>query len=209
MDMDTAMRTIMMIFCLTMIPGIAFCQERSVLEILDGSGEAIGRGTVVEKSASTDGNGSLGLAITAAHVLDGEPERFGVRFSNGRRAKYCVRLATDAEADIALIQVWVPVEIEAVPVAELQADQDGVWMLGRDGAIRSIRFSISNGAFCFFDSTCCGGESGTGIFQDGKLTGVLSGGWFWLEDGGAIGTTWPLRASRGTRIANLIKENRK
>lgn len=180
-----------------------------MFSILD-NGNPIGRGTVVEAPAG----GAVGLGITAWHVLSrdvdgsgpieaasddaGDVQPFGVRFANGRQAKGCWCVRRDKSRDLALIQIWVPGDVPAVPVGWPDELGDGAAMVGRSGVVVALPSpSLVQSGCVFFDGRLVPGDSGGGVFMGGKLVGVVSGGWFWLESEPGMGqVTWPVRAGR-------------
>jgi len=68
---------------------------------------------------------------------------------------------------------------------------------------QDYQFSLRQNHYDYYDYSPEQGESGGGIFIDGKLVGVVSGGWFWRDD--EPRKTWPLRSGRIDAILEGLK----
>jgi hypothetical protein len=178
-------------------------QEQSIVEVLEANGHACGRAVIVR-----DLGGGLALAITANHVAEvfSDSNPFRVRYRDGRVGKDCSVIQALPDRDIAILKVWKP---EGVPAVEM-SDEIGVetYTFDRGWFRQSFPLSIRQRSFDYYDFCPQPGESGGGVFSDGRLVGVVAGGWFWLErkDIDEPAKTWPLRAGRLSGIQELLSD---
>lgn len=146
------------------------------------------------------------LVATAEHVIeaDGTYHLPLVRFSDKREAKATAIVKRWPERDLAIIKLSVPDGIPATPL--VGADEpDSVWSFDFQGRKREYRnLRIQNKGSLYFDYTPRMGESGGPVFTpDGALVGIVSGGFFWLED--RPQHTWPLRVGRADVLREFLK----
>lgn len=207
-----------------------FAQPQSVFMLNGPHGQ--GSAVLVHKCtdrADKAGN-CVSLAATAMHVLKAQdgvtlvpgPVYTGV-FQNGmvsHRINYAIG---DDAIDLALVWLQSP---ESVPVAELADTEkllpivddkfeskpgDGLiasfWGYGT-GKLRETkgRTSFRHGGRVQSDSILFSGQSGGGMFVDGKLVGIISGGMQWHANEGKPTVTWPARCADASRIKPLIIE---
>jgi S1-C subfamily serine protease len=172
-------------------------QDKSVIEILSESDHPMGRGTVVEIS------GELAYAITAYHVVFDNPaltaSNFKIRDREGTIKKGAKVLKGQKDIDLALIQIPTTDALTSVEIGEIGQETDAA-VYDIDWTLRRPRLSLTQQKFYYFDFSPVQGESGGPVFVDGKLVGVVSGGWFWIEKD-VFETvnkrqTWPLRAPK-------------
>lgn len=192
------MQTIRMILSLSimLISSFCFSQEKSVIEILSDQDHPMGRATVVEK------DGEAAYAITAYHVVYNNPalttSNFKIRDRDGVIKKGATVLKGQKDIDLALIKIPVTDFIEPVELGEVDETDIVVYNINWD--VHKPRLSLTQKQFYYFDFSPSQGESGGPVFSDGKLVGVVSGGWFWIErdvfDTINRRQTWPLRAPK-------------
>jgi hypothetical protein len=176
------------------MPFLCFSQEKSVVEILSQQGELpMGRATIVSKD---------GKAITANHVLNNNPQlntvNFKIKDRDGVVRSGARFIKGDIERDIALIQINTWENMEFVEVGKIEEEE--IVLFDIEWKKHNLKLSLEQSKHYYFDFIATSGESGGGVFSNGKLVGIVSGGHFWLEQD-IIGViqkrrTWPLRVSR-------------
>jgi len=188
------------IVCLACFFSYSFGQDASIVSVSCNLGT--GRGCVVEKVLQPDGS-YLGKVLTAAHVVEpmqviynGKtafvvPE-FTIKFSNGKTSKALsvVELRKAGEGDTALIACVVPADIDAVEYGDITEGETVVWHLQGGNVEAPIRVVEGKSLYC--DLLLQPGDSGGPVSKDGKVVGVVSGGWFWIK--GSKSSTWPAKA---------------
>jgi hypothetical protein len=177
------------------MPFLCFSQEKSVVEILSQQGELpMGRATIVSKD---------GKAITANHVLIDNSQlnlgNFKIKDRDGAVRSGARFIKGDIERDIALIQITSWEGMEFVEVGKLE-EKDEVVLFDIEWKKHNLKLSLEQSKHYYFDFIATSGESGSGVFSNGKLVGIVSGGWFWIEQD-IIGViqkrrTYPLRVGR-------------
>jgi hypothetical protein len=194
------------IILLLLLSANSFAQDAvALLRNPDGSS---GSCVLLERVRKTDdGNGWVGLAVTAAHVIKGVPT-FQVVYGK-RSGSGCVSVLVDEEADLAIVRVWAPDDVEPVEIhiGDIEGEVEVVgYPLGERGRTEG-RFLRRLGKNIFADSVVMPGYSGGGAFFRGKLVGCVSGGWMWMkEDGKSV--TWPTRAGSYIEIKRMLEEAR-
>ena len=196
--------------------------HQAIVEISSAGG--IGTGVVIEIDKDKRiKNGHEGYVLTAWHVVqdDNGEGQIKVSYKNGVRAKKCRIVQADEHKDIALLWVWVPDEIPAVPLATdaieagdtlefagLGGGTDLCGVIRHFSAVASTPSSLEK---IFADVPLLPGDSGGPVFNgDHQVVGIISGGWFWFnsglmsESGSSIRTTWPARASNIGPIQTLM-----
>lgn len=162
-----------------------------------------GHGTVFRKHEELEKYDIVDI-ITAAHVISDFIDK-DITICIDEKNKIIQRieavLLKDNATDIAIIRVKVP---KNMPIAELYLGEvqkeDLLTILIRKSDPSKpqekveYRFSVNTDKHIFADGPCYPGDSGSGVFKDGKLIGVLSGGWLWLKDSDKKNYTWPMRA---------------
>jgi hypothetical protein len=171
-------------------------QERAVVEILSLQGELpMGRATVISGD---------GWAVTASHVVLNNPQlntsNFKVRDRDGVVRGGGRLINAKQDIDVALIQLTPWEGMETVEVGELEGEGE-VLLFDIEWKRHSPQLSLEQSRHLYFDFKPCSGESGGPVFFNGKLVGVVSGGWFWLERQSIVDVlqrrqTWPLRAPK-------------
>lgn len=200
--------------------------HESIVQVeLDG---ASGTGVIVRVDRDKPvSDGFQGWCLTAWHVIsdDSESRRIRVRYRNGRSAKNCMVLATDEDNDVALLWVWVPASVAAVPLAESPAAPgEAIEIAGLGGGsgleccLRHFHAKAAvttNDNKIFADVALLPGDSGGPVFNDrAQLVGIVSGGWFWWDggvvngNGTEIRATWPARTSNLKSVKDLIGKAR-
>jgi S1-C subfamily serine protease len=143
-------------------------------------------------------DGYEGYVLTAYHVVN-ESAQSGARdiqivFPNGRVAKDCKVVASDIKHDISLIWAWIPQDVAAIEVSpRAAAYSDELIFHGLGGGIdvtdsekvRHIPGTASaptKNTNIYSDVVLIPGDSGGPVTLNGKLVGVISGGWFWYKE---------------------------
>lgn len=162
---------------------------------LDPLTTASARGVVVGRT----------VVVTAKHVIKGGRDDASSRipmihFSNDRKVKATAIIREWDDRDLAIVRVDVPADIEPVAVAAELGEKHHYWNLEK--ARVDLRHSISQKRTHVFDAKPRPGESGGPVLSDGKLVGVVEGGWFWLEE---KPYTWPLRIARADVVVEYLK----
>lgn len=186
----------------------ALAQSDSVAKVLIPGGGS-GSCTVVKKIKPLE-NGWLGIAATAWHVAynreTGAPERMlRVFYKNGQSCSGVYPISADKGTDTAIICTWIPDEVEEVPLWDggppemvtLHGYPYGE--VGSTGGKYLRTFQNQH----YADILVAPGYSGGGAFADGKLFGVISGGWFWEQHEGKT-ITWPTRSGAAGMIREMI-----
>lgn len=193
-----------------------------VVQVVCNGGTGTGVIIALDESQTIE-NGKLGYCLTAYHVVadDKGQNRVSVVYRNGRKAKDCRVVAYNEQADVALIHVWVPAELEPAKLANSAISRgDLLEFAGLGGGselncclrhFHATASAPSSDQKIFADATLLAGDSGGPVFnRDREVVGVISGGWFWY-DGGVrnaaeqkVGTTWPARASNLGPIQELM-----
>lgn len=190
------------------------------------SGDGVGTGVVIsiDKNKKIK-NGYQGYCLTAWHVVENDEGKgnIAIVFRNGAKAKDCQVVAHDEQADLAVVWVWVPEEIQPAKVATSRIKGgDGLEFAGLGGGSElncclrhfSATASLpSSSQKIFADVALLPGDSGGPVFNDSnEVVGVISGGWFWWDggvrnrDGASVSATWPARAANLGPIRTLMAE---
>jgi len=191
------MRSIIAFFVLC---SLATAQESAIVEFVTGGDfKPYGRGVLVQKDAEKheSGSGSMGIVLTAYHVVDDLATKSPaplVRYSNGKRTKGVYVLKSWPENDVALVKVWAPDGIEPVDVTDQHDAEENIWTVNKEWNRKEriglrIRSKVTN----FFDHSPRHGESGGPIFQGKRVLSIVSGGFVLNEEEKTI---WPMQAGR-------------
>lgn len=183
-------------------------QSESVAKVLIPDGSS-GSCVVIQKIKQSEG-GWLGIAATAWHVVvnhkTGVPyEGLKTEYKNGRTAS-CYAILFDKESDTAIICVWIPDEIPVVEMADPTNDVTlHGYPFGQIGELRG-KYLRTFGDSHFCDILVAPGFSGGGVFNsDQKLCGIISGGWFWIQNTDSGKTaTWPTRSGTIANIREML-----
>lgn len=191
------------------------------------SDNGFGTGVIVKIDRDKPiGDGFEGWCLTAWHVVSGDNGRrqVKVKYQDGSRARKCKIIAHDTENDVALLWVWVPDTVSAVTIADAPAklgeDVEFAGLGGNSKLNCCIRHFIAktsvstNPKQLFADAPLLPGDSGGPVFNsDNQLTGIISGGWFWLnadvdsDTDKSLRITWPARAGNLGAIQKLLDHN--
>lgn len=180
--------------------------QSSVARLTNPDGSS-GSCVFIERTKDID-DGWIGMAVTAAHVVEGIP-RFSVKYDTGRSCSGCFVLVVDEEADLAIIRVWAPDDVEPAKLhdGDVDGDVDIVgYPFGKRGRTEG-RFLRLLGKNTFSDAVVMPGYSGGWAFFKGRLIGCISGGWMWMREGKQQ-VTWPTRAGSHVEIKRLLEEAR-
>ena len=192
------------VFIVFLCCGVASSQELQTVKILakakpvpagckPADDIVCGQGVVVYV-----GEKQIGVALTARHVLindshDVDTNDFVIKYSDGRKSIHCRQIHEDAASDIAAFACWVPATVQPISVGDSETFESP-FFVGQNGKRTAVSVSLLQSKQLFCDGFVRKGDSGSGLFDDGKLVGIVSGGWFWLERDNK--TTWPLRFGR-------------
>jgi hypothetical protein len=188
----------------------AFSQECALIEIMYNDSQPLGRATLVEIK------GNKGYAVTAYHVVKENPQlnssNFKIRYRHDKVVLSGARVI-DSKAiknlDIALIEV--PLSPTCVPVEVGDISEEDIFLYDINWEVKKPRLSLVQSTHYYFDFTPYQGESGGPVFANGKLVGIVSGGWFWTEqdifDTVQRRKTWPLRTPKITKDFLIIPDN--
>lgn len=198
--------------------------HNSIVQITSGDGVGTGVVISIDKDKRIK-HGHQGYCLTAWHVVqnDDNEGKITVDYRNGQRAKDCQVVAHDEAADLAIVWVWVPDEIQPAKIAKSQIKGgDGLEFAGLGGGselsccLRHFSGTASlpsSSQKIFADVPLLPGDSGGPVFNErNELVGVISGGWFWWdggvrsEDGNRINATWPARAANLSPIRTLMAD---
>jgi S1-C subfamily serine protease len=188
------------------------------------SGQGTGTGVIVKVDRDKPvSNGFEGWCLTAWHVVsdDNGQREIKIEFQNGKRARRCRVIRHDEQYDLALLWVWVPEGIEAVAIAdapvELGHSIEFAGLGGNSDLKCCIRHFLATASVStnpnqlFADAPLLAGDSGGPVFNDQQeLTGIISGGWFWLaartnpDSNDSMRVTWPARAGNLGAIQKLL-----
>lgn len=170
------------LWLLLMAPAIA---QTVAVKVTVGDYTYEGRGVVVAPT----------LVATADHVIEVDEKYYIPEIWFGeKRVKATEIVKRWPDRDLAIVRVSVPDGTPVVPISD--DEPDTAWSINFDGEKRTFRRCniVYRNSF-YFDYIPRNGESGGPVFtEDKKLIGVVSGGWFRLEDKPAF--TWPLRVGR-------------
>ncbi|MEM7312532.1 MAG: serine protease [Planctomycetota bacterium] len=198
-------------------------------------GPETGTGVVIMVDEdSPEGDGHLGFVATAAHVVesakkkptDGDSSRNEIRvyFANEERdvSRNCSIVRRDREEDVAIVWAWIPKGIRPVRLTNRSARSgDRLEFVGLGGktsiadGLRHFHAQASaptNDKLVYADQALLPGDSGGPVFDaNHRLTGIISGGWFWWSHdrmkttyNEPLRATWPARASNILPLARLI-----
>lgn len=159
--------------------------SKSVVKIV-GTDGVEGSGTVVRRLKADCGNPNyyIGLILTAAHCVTGEGVLFEVEFYNKLKTKNnrCVQdnnILFAPDNDLAVIRALIPCDVPVVEMADSVPNcGDSVMMSGYGaGKVRHWHGlyggkKLGSGGHIIF-SWAIQGDSGGGVFHDGKLIGVI------------------------------------
>lgn len=203
------MRTLIFFLSLCM-PCMA--QKSSVAKVHVSGG--IASCVIIEKERRVK-DGFVGYALTSYHVVcKGDPnsssgiaKSFFVEHIDGTISKDCSVAAIDSEADLAMIKIWMPESSEPAKISEnissgpIETHGFGYGKYGVDKGSFLKTFSW----WSFFDASCQPGDSGGGVFQNGELVGVISGGWErHATPGGSLPEYWPVKSTSADSIRSFI-----
>jgi hypothetical protein len=198
--------------------------HNAIVSVHSGNGSGTGVVIKVDKEKPIR-NGFEGWCLTASHVVsdDDDKREIKVEYQNGKRAKRCKVIRYDAQHDLALLWVWVPAGTEAVDVAETPVELGHTIEFAGLGGNSDLKCCIrhfvakasvsTNPNQLFADAPLLPGDSGGPVFNDQQeLTGIISGGWFWLtakksrdsDSDDRIRVTWPARAGNLGAIVELL-----
>lgn len=194
----------------------------AIVSIISGDGSGTGVIVKVDRDKPVS-NGFEGWCLTAWHVVsnDNDQGNIKVEYQNGKRARRCKVLRHDEQHDLALVWVWVPEGVAAVAIAadpvELGHSIEFAGLGGNSDLKCCIRHFIAKASMStnanqlFADAPLLPGDSGGPVFNDmQELTGIISGGWFWLsaktnlDSEDSLRVTWPARAGNLGAIQNLL-----
>ena len=157
----------------------------------------------LEKAPYEQG-GWIGIAASAHHVTSGH-SKVKVVYNNGRSSTANV-IGGDEDADVSILSVWVPDEIEPVKIGSVSHGED-VKILGYPfGGFeqRVGKYLHGLNGHHFSDIFVSPGFSGGGLFTaKGEYLGPISGGWFWLEGDGPK-KTWPTKCGDWDAVKKLL-----
>ncbi|MGI9515793.1 MAG: hypothetical protein ACR2NP_01995, partial [Pirellulaceae bacterium] len=93
--------------------------HQSIVQVKSGGGYGTGVIVHVDTDRASSG-GYLGWCLTAWHVVseDKDQRDIEVVYADGRSSKRCLVLAHNEPNDVAVLWVWVPDSVPAVPVAK-------------------------------------------------------------------------------------------
>lgn len=194
-------------FVLFLLLSAASYAQDSVARLVNPDGSS-GSCVLLEKTNQLE-DGWIGLAVTASHVVKGVAT-FRVEYNTGRKSGGCFTLVDNKEADLAIIRVWAPDDVEPAQLHEGDIQGEVVFIgypsegRGRTAG-RFLRLLDKN---VFSDAVLRPGYSGGGAFSGGKLVGCISGGWLWLREENRQ-VTWPARAGSYAEIARMLEEARR
>jgi hypothetical protein len=187
----------------------AFGQSQSVVrvELYDQTEKLIQYGSGVVVADLGPSQSHVGWydnhVVTCSHVVGVPAQNIQIVYRTGQKVRFAKIVADDKENDVAILRAIGPEKSKAVAVL-------GVFEAGKayryDGwsTRGNCRAALTNYGKAYFDGICEVGDSGGAVVDDnGRLVGIMQGGWFWLEDSKK---TWPIRAaSRGLIEATLRK----
>ncbi len=188
------------------------------------SGGGSGTGVIVKVNRDKPiKKGFEAWCLTAWHVVSNDEgsRKIKVKYQNGKRARGCKVIRHDEEHDLALLWVWVPADVKAIPIAkapvELGQSVEFAGLGGNSDLKCCIRHFVAKASVStnpnqlFADAPLLPGDSGGPVFNSQKeLTGIISGGWFWLttqknsDSKDSIRITWPARAGNLEPIQKLL-----
>jgi serine protease Do len=193
--------------------------HRGVVDVTVSKGSGTGALVFVDLSKKLSG-GYLGYVATAQHMLeDIETDSVRVTFRNGRTSKQCYIIASDIEADIAIISTWVPDEysddaFKTATTEVMAGDSLEVVALGgltriTGSELRSFRCKAAittSAKFVYSDVVIIPGDSGGPLLNERhEIVGVVSGGWFWFSTPEfQQKATWPARFNNLNRLKKLL-----
>ncbi len=198
--------------------------HNAIVAVLSGQGSGTGVIVKVDNDKPVS-NGFEGWCLTAWHVVsdDNDKRAIKIEYQNGKRAKGCKVIRHDEKYDLALLWVWVPEGIDAVEIAKSPVELDDriefAGLGGNSDLHCCIRHFVAKASMAtnpnqlFADAPLLPGDSGGPVFNEKQqLTGIISGGWFWLstkknrdsEPGDSIRVTWPARAGNLGAILELL-----
>ncbi len=200
--------------------------HNAVVQVASGGGT--GTGVIIGLDPTGEAkSGQLGYCLTAYHVVkedhENDKDEIAIQYRNGRKAKNCRVVSYNEDADVALLHVWVPADIEPAKLASQEvAGGDSLEFAGLGGGsdlscclrhFNAVASPPSSDQKIYADATLLAGDSGGPVFNEKReVVGVISGGWFWYDGGvrnkadQAVGTTWPARASNLHPIQELFSE---
>jgi len=197
------MKTFATIVLWAIFTAFSFSQEKAVVEILTSAEHPTGRATVFKVEQD------VAYALTAYHVVYDNPaisfNGFKVRDRLGNVVSGAKVLRGQKDIDLAVIKFSAPENIVIAPVGEIGADAEAdnldISVYDIEWVLHKPRLSLVQNKFYYFDFSPAQGESGGPVFSEGKLIGVISGGWFWIEAPSVFDAiqrrkTWPLRAGK-------------
>lgn len=213
---------------LLLLSGSALGQELSVVKLSSPAGQ--GSGVVVRKVRAVEG-GDLSLIATARHVLLDRSETYVVtqpiftaEYMNGQQSGRISYAHENVKADLALVWAVVPTETPVAEIADtptLLSEIDDTLEPGKTQAtnlqaefigfaLGDFRRNIGRPSFRHegliqSDATLIGGQSGGGMFINGKLVGIISGGNQWYRKNGRRTVTWPARCADAALIPPMIE----
>jgi len=188
------MKKVLAVVLVLLLASSVSSQEHSVVEFIE-HGQPIARGVVIENV-----NGS-GHVLTANHVVQNRLVALRVRFANALE-RDAVTVHTFPDCDLAIVSVT-GIPAVAVPVELATPKEKMATLINKAKTRVELRRALNQKQYYYFDHTVRLGDSGCGIFENGKLVALVSGGLIWLDEDKA--QTWPTRACRLDCIMDWLK----
>jgi hypothetical protein len=172
-------------------------------------------GVIIEKTdkvSPTNPEYVLGKILTCEHLPGDNPE---IMFWNGKSATGKV-FKRDKESDLMIIGSYIHKDVNATEVYHAYNPHGIVYGLGGMGHVQPSRENLrifggnrigpTTNEY-YLDSHIILGDSGSPIFYETKLVGIVSGGFKWFDREDKKGSfTWPLRTATPQSIRKFLDE---
>ena len=204
------MRTLALILVLA-ISQACLAQRSSVARLET----PVGIGTcVVVKLETKSGEGWVGLVASAWHVISdgngGRLDKVRVKYENGQTCSSGYFVDGGEECDIAILRVWIPDSAPALEISDVSGPRDLAEIYGYPygeyaSATGPLLRQVNNWQICNIE--CRPGYSGGAMTVDGKLVGIIQGGWFMIRGEDERPTAWPTKCASASQIRKFIQRS--
>lgn len=172
-------------------------------------------GVIVKKTDNVANNNEeyvLGKILTCEHI---EGDNLDIRFWNGKTSKGR-SISKSKEDDLMLLSAYIHKDTISVDIFDGINPQGIVYGMGGNasGPPSLDKIRVYTGSRIgpetnkyYIDAKAISGDSGSPLFYNNKLCGIVSGGMFWFKREDGLGEyTWPLRTATIETIKRILNE---
>ena len=170
--------------------------------------ERFGTGCLFAKTKNKLGNNREFLILTASHVVY---DNMSIVTQSGKVSKATLIKKTNIpEKDVAILSCYLPEDTKYVSVGKLDKDKEveinGFGSYKKGPKLRSFKSRWvgpkNPREYNIYDQYVIPGDSGGPITQDGKIVGVVTGGFTWYD--GEVQYAWPTLSAKNEFILEYV-----